>query len=105
METRSVNEKASQDTLISLLQLDPSPIESPLAEDAPDREKDLPPLPDDREGSDGNGSLETSGKGLSASSLLGLSGSGGRGSIYYCLFPYPFAEHMVLMILSGPSVN
>ncbi|KAK5656590.1 hypothetical protein OQA88_4569 [Cercophora sp. LCS_1] len=63
METRSLHNKESQDTLISLVQLDPSPIESPLPE--PNLEKDLPPLP-----SPTTVSLGLSGSGHSATFYL-----------------------------------
>ncbi|KAI3400728.1 hypothetical protein diail_1937 [Diaporthe ilicicola] len=86
MDSRSLRATASQETLISLLQLEPQPM--------PDTDKDLPPLPE--ESSDGTrteadmekdtarsiGISETSGGGHARTSSLGLSGSG-HGSIYY----------------------
>ncbi|KAG6355423.1 hypothetical protein INS49_003385 [Diaporthe citri] len=84
MDSRSLRATASQETLISLLQLEPQPM--------PDTDKDLPPLPE--ESSDGTrteadtekdtarsiGSRD--GPGHARTSSLGLSGSG-HGSIYY----------------------
>ncbi|KAI5852044.1 DUF1691-domain-containing protein [Durotheca rogersii] len=62
-DSRSLHARASQETLISLLHLDPSPIENSSTYD-----KELPPLPHDGT--------------LPPTSALGLSGSG-RGPIYY----------------------
>ncbi|KAB5559913.1 hypothetical protein GE09DRAFT_1114953 [Coniochaeta sp. 2T2.1] len=76
MDERSLNEKASEETLISLLQLDPSPIESPL--DADGNEKQLGQQPDD--GEDAAHSLKSSRTGTSS---LGLSGSSSHPAIYY----------------------
>lgn len=84
MDSRSLRATASQETLISLLQLEPQPM--------PDTDKDLPPLPE--ESSDGTRTeadteKETTrsigsrdGPGHARTSSLGLSGSG-NGSIYY----------------------
>lgn len=84
MDSRSLRATASQETLISLLQLEPQPM--------PDTDKDLPPLPE--ESSDGTRTeagteKETTrsigsrdGPGHARTSSLGLSGSG-HGSIYY----------------------
>jgi len=70
--------KASQETFISLLNLDPAPMETP-----PDTEKDLPPLPEHPEG----GSEGPRRPPLPASSSsLGLSGSGSRAT-YFCQCP------------------
>lgn len=74
MDSRSLNEKASQETFISLLHLDPSPMDSPNA----DNEKDLPPLPEEPSESS-TASLKSSGTATS----VGLSGTG-HGAIYYC---------------------
>ncbi|KAK6070839.1 hypothetical protein SCUP515_08240 [Seiridium cupressi] len=79
MESQTpLSHKASQETMISLLQLDPQPIESPV------NEKPLPPLPEENV-EDSIGSLksqQTSGTSYSNSSGLGLSGSG-HGPVYY----------------------
>ena len=80
MDPRRLNEKASQETFISLLQLDPTPMESsPNPDTKPDVDKDLPPLPehqseDSFKPQDATGSSTTS---------IGLSGSG-RGTTFYC---------------------
>ncbi|GJC83040.1 hypothetical protein ColLi_05878 [Colletotrichum liriopes] len=84
MESRSLQSKPSEETLISLLQLDPSPIETPPA----DIEKDLPPLPED--------ALENSAGSLkSTSSAPGLSGSG-HNTIFYqpLLVVLPIVAHV-----------
>ncbi|KAK0725797.1 hypothetical protein B0H67DRAFT_532198 [Lasiosphaeris hirsuta] len=78
MDSQSLRSKASQETLISLVQLDPSPIESP--ELGPDTEKDLPPLPEEQESS--LSSSTPSLKSRSTANNLGLGGSG-HGAIYY----------------------
>ena len=83
MDARSLNEKASEETLISLLQLDPSPIESPQLDSAASDEKQLAPPSDDGE-DDAAGTLKSSRTGASNTSSLGLSGSGGHGAVYYC---------------------
>lgn len=83
MDQRSLNERASEETLISLLQLDPSPIEDSQAGEAESSEKELPPLPDDAE-QDAAGSFSFSRTASATSSSLGLSGNAGHGSIYYC---------------------
>lgn len=81
MDGHSLHEKASQETLASLLQLDPSPIESPLQ--SPNTDKDLPPLPS--ENSDGSQPYLTP-----RSTGLGLSGHGqGHGAIFYRPSPLP----------------
>jgi len=72
MERHHPAATASQETLISLQQLDPSPIESPFEE----VEKPLPDLP----------AADSTGPAASKRSLnpgLGLSGNG-HGSVYYC---------------------
>ena len=68
MDTRSLRSKASQETLVSLLQLDPSPMESA------DPEKDSPPLPHE--------DIATLSEKSRSSTGVGLSGSG-RNAIYY----------------------
>ncbi|KAK1828650.1 hypothetical protein QBC39DRAFT_312701 [Podospora conica] len=74
MDAHTLHEKASQETLASLLQLDPSPIESPLQ--SPNTDKDLPPLPSDSDGSQPYLTPRSTG--------LGLSGHGqGHGAIFY----------------------
>ncbi|KAK3364502.1 hypothetical protein B0T25DRAFT_442234 [Lasiosphaeria hispida] len=78
MDSQSLRPKASQETLISLIQLDPSPIESP--ELGPNTEKDLPSLPEEHESSL-SGSIPSL-KSRSTAHSLGLSGSG-HGAIYY----------------------
>jgi len=84
MESQSLREKASEETLISLLQLDPSPIESPLADEAASDEKQLGQSSDE----DAPVTLKSSKTGTSTSSL-GLSGHAGHGAIYY-REPLPF---------------
>lgn len=85
---RSLRATASQETLISLMQLEPQPM--------PDTDKDLPPLPEEssdgtRTEADTDKDKETTrsrsigsrdGPGHARTSSLGLSGSG-HGSIYY----------------------
>ncbi|KAK4442566.1 hypothetical protein QBC34DRAFT_499598 [Podospora aff. communis PSN243] len=72
MDSESLRTKGSQDTLASLIQLDPSPIESPRL----NTEKDLPPLPEHED------DLEPSIKPRRQSATgVGLSGS--HGAIYY----------------------
>ncbi|KAI1765683.1 DUF1691-domain-containing protein [Hypoxylon sp. FL1150] len=68
-DPRTLHKNASEETLVSLLQLDPSPI------DASVYNKELPPLPEE-ESQSSNPSISAS------TSTLGLSGSG-RGPIYY----------------------
>jgi hypothetical protein len=83
----SLRSKASQATLVSLLELDPTPM------DSPDTDKDLPPLPDQADGapSDSTSSL----KPASTSTSLGLSGSG-HGAIYYRAYLPPPTSAPVL---------
>jgi hypothetical protein len=72
MDSDSLRNKGSQETLASLMQLDPSPIESPRLS----TEKDLPPLPEHED------DLEPSIKPRRQSATgVGLSGS--HGAIYY----------------------
>ncbi|KAL2140331.1 hypothetical protein VTI28DRAFT_3975 [Corynascus sepedonium] len=75
MDDHSLRSKASEATLLSLMELDPAPIESP------NTDKDLPPLPDQVEGRLVAGSTPTL-QSSSTSTALGLSGSG-HGAIYY----------------------
>ncbi|KAK3937576.1 hypothetical protein QBC46DRAFT_267245 [Diplogelasinospora grovesii] len=75
MEPRSPRSKASQDTLISLLQLDPLPIDL----EEPDTDKELPPLPAGEAAVD----LTTASRAPTTTTSVGLSGSGGHGAIYY----------------------
>jgi hypothetical protein len=79
MDDQSLRSRASQATLVSLLELDPTPMESP------NTEKDLPPLPDQADGApaDSVSSLKSS----STSTSLGLSGSS-HGAIYYRTSPF-----------------
>lgn len=76
----SGNRRGSQETLISLMQLDPAPIETPPA--AEDVDKELPDLPVDDSALDDSTSTI---KPPSTTSAPGLSGSAsaGRGSVYY----------------------
>lgn len=68
MDSYSLRRQDSTETLASLIQLDPSPIDS---------EQDLPGMVDE--------ALARKGYRTSTYSSLGLSGSGGgSGSIYYC---------------------
>ncbi|OTA58938.1 DUF1691-domain-containing protein [Hypoxylon sp. EC38] len=73
-DPRALHPKASEETLISLLQLDPTPIDN-----ASIYEKDLPPLPEEASQSSGRSAKSPS---PTSTSTLGLSG-GGRGPIYY----------------------
>ena len=78
MDNGSLRSKASQETFISLLNLEPAPMETP----PPDVDKDLPPVPEEGSATSGSKSLTDSTTSKSTSSL-GLSGSG-HGAIYYC---------------------
>jgi hypothetical protein len=80
MEDQSLRSTASQATLVSLLELDPTPIESP------NMDKDLPPLPEHADGSPSHSTHSL--KSPSTSTSLGLSGSG-HGAIYYRTSPLP----------------
>lgn len=77
-DQRSLRSKASQSTLVSLLEIDPAPMDSPNAN------KDDPLLEENTDGSlaDSSPSLHST----STSTSLGLSGSG-HGAIYYRQFP------------------
>lgn len=80
-DTRSLRSKASVQSFMSLLQLDPQPMgEASLY----NYEKDLPPLPEESPVSF-PGAFRSH-KSSSSSSSLGLSGSSSRGPIYYCAF-------------------
>ncbi|KAJ4401587.1 hypothetical protein N0V82_010856, partial [Gnomoniopsis sp. IMI 355080] len=75
MDSRSLRATPSQETLISLMQLDPQPIA--------DTEKDLPPLPEDaNEDEKLTASARSIGPAHARTTSLGLSGSN-HGSIYY----------------------
>jgi hypothetical protein len=78
MDNHSLRSRASEATLVSLLELDPTPM------DSPNIDKDLPPLPGqtDEKLSDSTGSV----KSPTTSAGLGLSGSG-HGAIYYRTSP------------------
>jgi hypothetical protein len=76
MDYHSLNHMASQETLISLLQLDPTPMDS-----ASVLEKELPPLPEEDVESSA-ASLKSRPTSASTSSTLGLSRSH-HGPIYY----------------------
>jgi hypothetical protein len=80
MDDQSLRSRASQATLVSLLELDPTPMESP------NTDKDLPPLQDQADGApaDSVSSLTSS----STSTSLGLSGSS-HGALYYRTSPFP----------------
>ncbi|TPX11342.1 uncharacterized protein E0L32_001160 [Thyridium curvatum] len=85
MEEKGPRHEASQETLISLLQLDPSPIETPPA----DTDKDLPPLPEDSQQDGDQSTLASSSTAKSGTSgSVGLSGSG-HGALYYRTSPTP----------------
>ncbi|KAI0894231.1 DUF1691-domain-containing protein [Annulohypoxylon nitens] len=73
VDPRAINPWASQETLISLLHLDPTPIDNASVYD-----KELPPLPEEASHSDPSSKSSPPG----STSTLGLSGSG-RGPIYY----------------------
>lgn len=73
MDSASLNTKASQETFMSLLQLDPTPMEATRAEN----EKELPPLPENNEPE--NSTARSPG----TTSSPGLSGTG-HGAVYYC---------------------
>lgn len=76
-----LNHKGSQDTLISLLQLDPQPIESPSTE------KPLPPLPEENV-EDFTSTLKSQSTSSTANThSVGLSGNG-HGPVYYCKFSH-----------------
>lgn len=87
-DSRSLHTKASEETLISLLQLDPAPIDNASVYD-----KELPPLPEEALESS-NPSIRSSPRATTSS--LGLSGSG-YGPIYYCMFCFgPMRCHLLL---------
>ncbi|KAI1372490.1 DUF1691-domain-containing protein [Hypoxylon crocopeplum] len=73
-DSRGLNPKASEETLISLLQLDPTPIDNASVYD-----KELPPLPEEASQSSDRSINPPS---TASTSTLGLSGSG-YGPIYY----------------------
>ena len=93
MDNHSLRSRASQATLVSLLELDPAPIESL------DTDKDLPPLPDEAREHAGNNNNSNNKSGSaspstpsfktsSTASSIGLSGSS-HGPVYYCALPPP----------------
>lgn len=85
---QSLHHKDSQATLISLLQLDPSPMDSP-SPSAADKESSLPAGQDTTSQNEGgNGSIRSGSAGTT--SHLGL--SSGRSAIYYC----PSSQRAVL---------
>ncbi len=69
MDDNSLRTMASHETFISLLNLDPTPMETP-----PDAEKALPPLPEEQ---------QHAGRPATTPTGLGLSGSG-HGAVYFC---------------------
>lgn len=71
---RSLRATPSQETLISLMQLEPQPIA--------DTEKDLPPLPEDEYEDEPMSGSRSMPPGHARTTSLGLSGSN-HGSIYY----------------------
>ncbi|KAH8883199.1 DUF1691-domain-containing protein [Thozetella sp. PMI_491] len=86
MDSASLRSRASQDTFISLMQLDPSPMDSPNADGA-DIEKELPPLPEESETDASSSKLTDRSVPLASSGTtsVGLSGSGGHGPIFYLM--------------------
>lgn len=95
MDEKTPRHQASQETLISLLQLDPSPIETPPA----DTDKDLPPLPEEQQHDDQSASVSSVKTGTSGS--VGLSGSG-HGSIYYRTSALSSANRLMKLAMSIP---
>lgn len=83
MDRPNLLETLSQETLISLQQLEPSPVESPL-----DLEKQLPNLPPPAPSSRPFG--------------LGLSGSG-HGPVYYCKISSSINNYSAYKNLSNPT--
>ncbi|KAK3372109.1 hypothetical protein B0H63DRAFT_420628 [Podospora didyma] len=84
MDSQSLASKASQETLVSLLQLDPAPM------DSPNIDKDLPPLPEQSEDAAATDylSAHSASRVPTTTSSIGLSGSSGNGhsnygAIYY----------------------
>ncbi|AEO61147.1 hypothetical protein MYCTH_2311026 [Thermothelomyces thermophilus ATCC 42464] len=75
MDNQSLRSKASEATLLSLMELDPAPM------DPPDTNKDLPPLPQQPDGP-AAGSTPSLPSSSPSTTALGLSGSG-HGAIYY----------------------
>ncbi|PHH90828.1 hypothetical protein CDD83_2540 [Cordyceps sp. RAO-2017] len=99
METpRRLERRDSQQTLISLLQLDPSPIDTPPF--AAWTDKELPPLPDDR--SDGGASPVKAG---STAGAPGLSSSGGRGAIFYLTRAQRYSSYAMSVFMSLHLAN
>ncbi|WYZ39042.1 hypothetical protein EsH8_III_000956 [Colletotrichum jinshuiense] len=93
MDTRSLHSRPSEETLISLLQLDPSPIETPPT----DTEKELVSLSED--------ALENSTASLkSTSSGPGLSGSG-HGAVFYLTRIQKFSSYLIPVFTSIHLAN
>lgn len=89
---QSLHHKDSQATLISLLQLDPSPMDSP-SPSAADKESSLPAGQDTASQNEGgNGSIR-SGSAAAAGTTSHLGLSSGRSAIYYC----PSSQRAVLL--------
>lgn len=85
--SRPLRQKSSQETLMSLLQLDPSPMDN-----ASIYEKELPALPEeDMESSRSTIRSHTHSSSHSSSSL-GLSGTA-HGPLYYCISPFVSTPH------------
>ena len=84
MDDRSLRSKASQETFISLLNLDPAPMETP----PPDTDKDLPPVPEEGPRETSGSRPKTDSAGPHGTSSLGLSG-GGHNYIYFCSYTKP----------------
>ncbi|KAJ2892122.1 putative dimethylguanosine trna methyltransferase protein [Zalerion maritima] len=66
MDAPSLREQPSQETFISLLQLDPAPMESPTA---PSADKELPPLPEEASASSSSSSIPAPAAGSDAAPL------------------------------------
>jgi len=95
MDAQSIRSKASQDTLFSLLELDPSPIESPTLKGS---DKDLPPLPEEAE----DAATTTRKPPATNTSGVGL-GHHGHGAIYYCTFFLLFLGNA--LVAANPPVK
>ncbi|KJZ74291.1 hypothetical protein HIM_06297 [Hirsutella minnesotensis 3608] len=89
---RREERRDSQQTFISLLQLDPSPIDAPSS---PAQDKELPPLPNDGQGH----------QGASTTGAPGLSGSGGRGAIYYLTRVQRYSSYAMSIFTSLHMAN
>ncbi len=85
MDDKSLHSKASQETFISLLSLEPTPMENP-----PDAEKELP-------------KSQQPATTASTATSLGLSGSG-HGAIYFCMclcHSFPLFECLSRTMVTG----